>query len=140
MSKTIFFSVLRSSVWSKIKGGLGPPGWTPPLDPPLNRWGIKQLGISFDSIFLLFSCQSSRGATFIIFMGNPRPPAPNDSPGCPSSTRGIHSCPCYVSIALMYVHQVILGEEGVILLSASRNLQGKLFIVGWGFYDIHTNS
>ena len=47
---------------------------------------------------------------------------------------------CYVSVALIYVHQVILGEEGVILFGASRTLQGKLFIVGWGFYDIHTNS
>ena len=47
---------------------------------------------------------------------------------------------CNVSVALMYVHQVILGEEGVILFGASRTLQGKLFIVGWGFYDIHTNS
>ena len=25
------------------------------------KWGIKQLGISFDSIFLLFSNESSRG-------------------------------------------------------------------------------
>ena len=69
------------------------------------------------------------GATFIIVGGNPRPPAPNDSPGCPSSTRGIHPCPCYVSVALMYVHQVILGEEGVILFGASRTLQGKLLIL-----------
>ena len=26
-----------------------------------SRWGIKQLGISFGSIFLLFSCGSSKG-------------------------------------------------------------------------------
>ena len=80
------------------------------------------------------------GGHFHNSWGKSLPPAPNDSPECPSSTRDIHPCPCYVSVALMYIHQVILGEEGVILLSASRNLQGKLFIVGWGFYDIHTNS
>ena len=35
------------------------------------RWGIKQLGISFDSIFLLFSNESRGG-------GNPWPLARND--------------------------------------------------------------
>ena len=38
-----------------------------------SRRGIKQLGISFGSIFRLFSYESSRG--------NPRPPPLNDSPG-----------------------------------------------------------
>ena len=37
-----------------------------------SKRGFKQLGISFGSIFLLFSCESSRG--------NPRPPPFNDSP------------------------------------------------------------
>ena len=38
-----------------------------------SRRAIKQLGISFGSLFLLFSNEGSRG--------NPRQPAPNDSPG-----------------------------------------------------------
>ena len=37
-----------------------------------SRWGIKQLGISFGSIFLLFSYESSQG--------NPQPPTLNGSP------------------------------------------------------------
>ena len=41
---------------------------------------IKQLGISFASIFLLFSNKSSRGASLIVAGGNPRPPALYDSP------------------------------------------------------------
>ena len=45
-----------------------------------SRRGIKQLGISFDSVFLLFSYESSRG--------NPRPPPLNDSPGLPRGQRG----------------------------------------------------
>ena len=45
-----------------------------------SRWGIKQLGISFGSIFLLFSHESRQG-TFIIAGGNPRPPALDNSPG-----------------------------------------------------------
>ena len=45
-----------------------------------SRRGIKQLGISIDSVFLLFSYESSRG--------NPRPPPLNDSPGLPRGQRG----------------------------------------------------
>ena len=48
-----------------------------------SRQGIKQLGISFGSIFLLFSntCKSSPGATLIVARGNPQPLALNDNPG-----------------------------------------------------------
>ena len=45
-----------------------------------SRRGIKQLGISIDSVFLLISYESSRG--------NPRPPPLNDSPGLPRGQRG----------------------------------------------------
>ena len=45
-----------------------------------SRQGIRQLGISFGSIFLLFSYESSRG--------NARPPPLNDSPGLPRGERG----------------------------------------------------
>ena len=34
---------------------------------------MKQLGVSFGSIFLLFSHESSGGSTFIAAGGNPRP-------------------------------------------------------------------
>ena len=45
-----------------------------------SRRGIQQLGILFDSIFLLFSYKSGwggggGGVTFIIAMKNPQPPA-----------------------------------------------------------------
>ena len=46
-----------------------------------SRWGIKQLGISFDSIFPLFSHKSSLGATFLAAKGNPWSQPVNDSPG-----------------------------------------------------------
>ena len=45
-----------------------------------SRLGIKQLGISFGSIFLLFSNKSSRGATLVVSGENPRSPALNDNP------------------------------------------------------------
>ena len=44
-----------------------------------SRLGIKQLGISFGSNFLLFSNENSRGH-IRSSGGNPRPPAVNDSP------------------------------------------------------------
>ena len=47
-----------------------------------NRWGIKQLGISFGSISLLFSYESSQGLTFLLAGGNPWPPALNDNCVC----------------------------------------------------------
>ena len=47
-----------------------------------SRRGIKQLGISFGSIFLLFSNKSSRGATLIIAGGNLWRPALNDNLAC----------------------------------------------------------
>ena len=46
-----------------------------------SRSGIKQLGISFGLIFLLFSYESSPGAMFILVAGgNPQLRALNDSP------------------------------------------------------------
>ena len=45
-----------------------------------SRWGIKQLGSSFGSIFLLFSNKSSRGGTLLVAGENPRSPALNDNP------------------------------------------------------------
>ena len=45
-----------------------------------SRWGIKPLGISFDSIFLLFANKSSRGPLSSVAGENPRPPALNDNP------------------------------------------------------------
>ena len=44
-------------------------------------WGIKQLGISFGSIFLLFSQESRLGTTFLAAKGNPWSQPLNDSPG-----------------------------------------------------------
>ena len=44
------------------------------------RRGIKQLGVSVGSIFLLFSFESSREAMFVVARGNPRPPPVNDTP------------------------------------------------------------
>ena len=44
------------------------------------RRGIKRLGISFGSIFVLFSNKSSRGGTLLIAGENPWPPALNDNP------------------------------------------------------------
>ena len=44
------------------------------------RRGFKRLGISFGSIFLLFSNKSSRGPTLLVAGGNPRPAALNDNP------------------------------------------------------------
>ena len=46
------------------------------------KWGIKQLGISFDSIFLLFSNESSRG--------NPWPLARNDCPAIIYALGSVH--------------------------------------------------
>ena len=46
-----------------------------------SRWGIKQLGVTFGSIFLPFSNKSSRGVTFIVAGGNPWLPPLNDSHG-----------------------------------------------------------
>ena len=56
MSKTIFFRSFGPQFGLKLKEDLPPPPppGGPSLDPPLSRWGIKQLGISFGSIFLLF--------------------------------------------------------------------------------------
>ena len=45
-----------------------------------SRRGIKRLGISFGSIFVLFSNKSSRGATLLVAGENLRPPALNDNP------------------------------------------------------------
>ena len=45
-----------------------------------SRQGIKRLGISFGSIFLLFSNKSSRGPHLLVAGENPRPPALNDNP------------------------------------------------------------
>ena len=45
-----------------------------------SRRGIKQLGISFGSIFLLFSYENSPGQTFLVTGENPRPPPLNDCP------------------------------------------------------------
>ena len=43
--------------------------------------GIKQLGITFRSFFLLkFPHENSQQATFKVANGNPCPPALNDSP------------------------------------------------------------
>ena len=39
----------------------------------VSRRGIKQLGISFGSIFLLFYYESSLGTTFIVAWGNSNP-------------------------------------------------------------------
>ena len=46
-----------------------------------SRRGIRQLGVSFGSIFLLFSFKGSRegGGMFIVAKGNPRPQPLNDS-------------------------------------------------------------
>ena len=43
-----------------------------------SRRGIKQLGISLGSIFVLFSFEA--GATFIVAGGDPQPPPLHDSP------------------------------------------------------------
>ena len=45
-----------------------------------SRRGIKRLGISFGSIFVLFSNKSSQGGTLLVAGENPRPPALNDNP------------------------------------------------------------
>ena len=47
-----------------------------------SRRGIKRRGISFGSIFLLFSKKSSQGATLLVAGENPRPLALNDNPDC----------------------------------------------------------
>ena len=44
-----------------------------------SRLGIKRLGISFGSVFVLFSNKSSRGP-LLVAGENPRPPALNDNP------------------------------------------------------------
>ena len=46
-----------------------------------SRWEIKQSGVSFGFIFLLFSDESSRGVTFIVAGRNSWHPPLNDSPG-----------------------------------------------------------
>ena len=48
-----------------------------------NRQGIKQLGISFGSIFLLFSYEVSQGPRSYSSLGKSQPSAVNDSPVCP---------------------------------------------------------
>ena len=45
-----------------------------------SRHGIKQLRISFGSIFLQFSYESSQWEIMKVSVGNPRPPPLNDSP------------------------------------------------------------
>ena len=45
-----------------------------------SRWGIKQLGVTFGSLFLLFSNKRSRGHVHSTRV-NPWPPPLNDSPG-----------------------------------------------------------
>ena len=54
-----------------------------------SRRGIKWLGISFGSIFVLFFKKSSRGPLSQQPGENPRPPALNDNPG------GCLLCPLY---------------------------------------------
>ena len=48
-----------------------------------NTQGIKRLGISFGSIFLLFSYEGSQGPRSYSSLGKSQPSAVNDSPVCP---------------------------------------------------------